>query len=76
MVSPLTPQPPSPKLTPCLRASKRMGTAGSDLSTRGRDKGTVGPLSPQALVASLLPTSRCRPALTKPGPDQMELISN
>lgn len=53
-----------------------MGTAGSDLSTRGRDEGTVGPLFPQALVASLLPTSRCRPALTKPGPDQMELISN
>lgn len=23
-----------------------MGTAGSDLSTRGRDEGTVGPLSP------------------------------
>lgn len=56
-----------------------MGTAGSDLSMQGRDEGTVGVSptpDPQALVAPLLPTSRCRPTLTKPGPDQMELISN
>lgn len=67
------------QMKPVSVGLKRMGTAGPDLSTRGRDDGAVGPLSPPGPCGlSITRLSSPSPPLRaeKPSLDQLKLISN
>lgn len=76
MVSPLTPQPSSPKLTPLSEGPQRKWARLGLINQCGAMTRAQLVLCLPRPLWPLLPTSRCRPSLTKPGPDQMELISN